>query len=650
MPYSNPHTSGPRLRPRLKWVWSGGRINARWRLGLFGFYERVHGFPDSGFAINVSRLLKGVLLLVVVGYVSGAGALTVWFSRRPYNQIGFIDVLVWPVRREEVARLRGQSWLAQGAAALRESRWPEGVFLLNRGLQVCPDAFEARVSLAEFHVVSGQRGRAVAVLAAAPAGLTPPKASLGPALALLEAGEDWELVLRFCELGLAAPRETSRWEERQSLLARKAAALIATGRAAEAIALAEIEGDAAGVDLKLQRALGLLAQARAEAASALLSEWSAGLPRELRPPFLRLLARAAREAGQFEKMEQALADLRALHPSQPEPLAYAVEQRVRAGRGGDAALADYLFRFGNKPANLLLVARPLANIPATDFVRQIVAAARERGQPLRPVQTSLAHSLLQDGEWQELSRLIEVLAPQFVGAEPEPDFWFQWISSLAAALVSPAQAPQDALVEFMRGGVVSLEARCHTLASLRRAGLHATATEVLASSRKFFPSSRSLQAEEVALQRALAAAPTPAQAALITLTPRMTEEPAEFFREVDAAIAAARWAAARELLQKLRVARLAPEWVGAQEGDILWREVRVAQGLQDSAALRLAAQLYINSEPRAKRVLELARELHGAGAREDAVLLAKTVLRRLPEQEEAMALLAEWQPRRGGAR
>src|SRR5438093_1184006 len=119
MPGLSPLSAGTQVRPRLKFIWGASKvINARWRLGLFGFYTRIHGYPRSGLAISLRGGLCWSLALSVAAYVGGAAAAAQWFKRNPYNRLGFVDVLTWPARRDHVARLRGEAWLAQGRAAM----------------------------------------------------------------------------------------------------------------------------------------------------------------------------------------------------------------------------------------------------------------------------------------------------------------------------------------------------------------------------------------------------------------------------------------------------------------------------------------------------------------------------------------------------
>ena len=70
------------------------------------------------------------------------------------------------------------------------------------------------------------------------------------------------------------------------------------------------------------------------------------------------------------------------------------------------------------------------------------------------------------------------------------------------------------------------------------------------------------------------------------------------------------------------------------------------QGLRDTPAFRLTARFYLNGTlERAAEVVKFARELQAAGAHDDALLLVKAVLEKLPDHPMARSLLAELQPR-----
>ncbi len=66
--------------PRIKFIWGAGRvIRGRWYLGLFGFYDRVEGEPDSGLAISLRGVLAWGAACGALAYVGAATALhSVW--------------------------------------------------------------------------------------------------------------------------------------------------------------------------------------------------------------------------------------------------------------------------------------------------------------------------------------------------------------------------------------------------------------------------------------------------------------------------------------------------------------------------------------------------------------------------------------------
>jgi tetratricopeptide (TPR) repeat protein len=642
-------SSGPRVFPRIKFIWgSANVIDARWRIGLFGFYSHAPGFPNSGLAISVRGLLIAMLIIGVAGYVGTAAAVSRWLARNPHNRIGFTDVLTWPVRRERVAELRGRAWLAQGKEALKAKRWAEGFFLLRKGIEICPDDYEARFALVEFHLATGQRRRAMELLVEAPRHGLPPTSWRERVLAITAAGEDWQTTLLFCTRCLTQLRDAPQLAERQTLLGAQLRALTALDRAAEALAFAETEGETASGPVKMQRVNALRALGRAGEAAKFLARWQVLAAVDIVPTIVQLRAQALRENGQIEEMDAALAELRALHPARPEPLAIAIEQRARAGRGGTAALDDFLFRFSGSSGDLALAANLLAEIPDVALLQRVVVAAAERGYPSWLFRTRLAEALLRQGNWIGFAREVAGLEAQFARGDPGVRLWFEWMQSLSAALTSPVPGVQQRLVTLLQTRPVTLDVHRLTVTALHRAGRHETARDVLAVSRRLYAESPTLRRLQTEVDASLAAAaPTPKP----TLPPAAAPAPAnwqEFFHQLDEALAAQSWPEADRLIGSVRRARTPPEWFAAHEAELMLREIRSAQGRRDTPAFRLATRFYVNGTPRRSAdVLTLARELHAAGAPDDAVLLVQAVLEKSPEHPMAKTLLAAWRPPAG---
>lgn len=658
-----PLSPGGRLFPRPKLVWGTHEAFAgHWRLGLFCSYERHPGFPGTGLALSGRGLVRWAGALGVVGYFAGAMALTYWFSQNPYSQVGLPDVLTWPVRREHMTRLRGRAWLAQGRDALKARRWGEGVFLLGRGLEVCPDDLDARLKLAQAYLVFGERQRGLAFLAEGPLHGQPSRLYLQEALQMAAGDEDWERVLTICERSLPRVTGMDVGSERQWLLGQKLQALIALDRAGEAVKAAEAEGDAAGAPVQQQRALALLALSRTGDALTFLNHWRESGTTEMQPVIIRLQARALREAGRMDDLEQALEELRRLHPSLAEPSAFGVTERVRAGRGAEAALADYVFRFGHTLENLMLLAQPLAQIPAAPLIERLVKAAAERGLPVRPLQVKLVDAWIRAGNWPAAARLVAELAPQFApnsaeassaaNGQPPPlveiqaRIWYEGIRRLSAAVSSPATGSQELVKQFVQLNRLSLDAVQFIATALRRAGREETAREVLAVAARTFPASPWVRAQQTSNESALAAAAGVAGPLDIPDKPAVgPKDWDEFRRSMELLQSAGQWTAARDFLRTMRFGRSPPAWVAAHEPELLWLDVRVAQAFHEVPALRAAVRAYLNGTAvRAADVLNFARDLHGRQEVADALLLVKAVLEKSPDHPMAAKYLKEWPP------
>lgn len=634
---------GPRKFPRLKFVWgTTGTIAAHWRFGLCGFYERVHGFPRSGFAVSVRGLLAWSAVGAVCAYLMFAGAATYWFRRNPYNTIQFTDVLTWPVRRTEVARLRAQAWLAQGRAAMKAGRWGEGTFFLRRGLEVVPDDFESCSILASFYVAVGDRKRGLTLIEEGVIHGMPAQTGIEAALAVAAAGEDWEIALRICDGALKKFQAAGKWTDSQWLLGRKLGILNRTGRSADALTLAEAAGNDAMFAVKIERANALVALGRAKEADALLSTWRQTANQNDHRLMLREQVAVRRQAGDHAGMDALLAELRALAPGRPEPLAWAVEQRARAKHQAAATLDDYIFRFGSTADNLMLVARPLATLPDFPLLRRVEDAARERGFDPRPIRMLEADARLSQGDTAGFIRLVEELQKSPAKVGPELSTWLEWSRLLAEAITSPHAGPADPLLKFIGARPLGLASHRETVTALQKAGKFTSARDVLVISRRLYPSSQALIDAQTSVDNALAAAAAAAPVAAVPEAVAVAADWKEFVTPVDAAMNAGQWEEARRLVRQLRQATPPPAWLPAHDTEVVWRELRIAHAVQDNLALQLATRAYVNgSLSRSNEILTLAREWQAAGSVNDATFVVRVVLEKSPEHALAKKQLQE---------
>lgn len=654
--FGDRNPGAPTQLPRLKFVWGAAKvIRADWRLGLFGFYERIEGDRRSGLAFSVRGILLWSLTLLTVGYFAAAAALTYWYQRLPYNRIGFVDVLTWPARREHVARLRGEAWLAQGKDALKAGRVGEAFWLLRRGLERCPDDFDARMTLAQLQLRSGQRAPALTLLAAGPLHGLPPRPWREQVLGIAAAGEDWATVLTICDRSLVHTTSAETHGQRQQLLGWKAAALVELGRPSEALALAEGEGEHAGTELKYQRARALLALDRARDAAGYLADARKSAPADALPALYQLEAIAQRDAGAHAAMEATLAEFRGRDPSRPEPLAVTIEHRARTGGDAAAALDEYIFRFGGSANNLLLAARGLAKVPSPPLLERLVAAAGERGYSLPPFHAQWIEGLLRADERTGFVDTVEQIAPHYARAAGPARIWFDWVQALAAALQSPLAGAQDRLTAVMSQHVLTVSTFSLTVRTLRLAERTSTARTVMSAARRLYPESPSLRSEEEELAKlprpiAAAVAPPVAPPADGTSERAPAAEPSgasasweQFRAELDELITAGRWTDAQQAVRRIRSQRPAPAWLDRQRPDLTWFDLQIARGVGDPLALRNAARAVVDgSTNRTNQVLALAREWHEAGARTEAILLLRAVLDRSPGNPLAERLFSEW--------
>jgi tetratricopeptide (TPR) repeat protein len=643
-----PLSTGPRQRPRLKFIWGAHTaIMAEWRLGLFGFYAHSPGFPRSGLAISVRGLLGWLLTLGILSYVGAAFVLTRVLQHDAYNQIGFSDVLSWPVQRSHVAQLRAKGWLVRGKAAFQKGQWSDAVLYLRRGLALVPEDQEARLALCQFYVMAGRRAKALELMreGLAPPLPLPPRRAVEVVLEMAFDGEDWTSALDICDRLLPRLNAPEQWGYGQWLLSRKLEVLIATQRSGEALALAEAEGESADVLVKLSWARALAQANRADEAIAAVRRWRANAPAGQELILLRLEAILLREAGRWDEMDRALALLREKHPTSAPALAWIVEERARAGRGADAALDDFLLRAGATAQNFTLVSQPLARIPDVALLQRLIDAARERGLPLRTFQGQLAEAYLRAGDCVAFARTLTALAPQLT-TRAERD-WRDWLRALSDSL-SPTNAisPQPIAV-YMQSRLMSLEAYQLTIVALRRSGRDETARDVIELGRRLYSESPSLAAQQAEVTAVLAARSVPAPAALPpakaeVALPATAEE---FLRQVDTEIAAGHWDEAAALLRGARTLRSPPSWLATRDTDLLRREIQIAHGQHSDPALRLATRLYLNGDAaRADDVLALAREWRAAGSGDEALRLVGWVVERNPDLTTARSLQQEWQP------
>ena len=627
---------------RIKFIWGASKvIAARWRFGLWGFYERKEGHVDSGLAISVRGILVLCLLLTVTAYVGGATAIYLWLDRREHNYVTYTDVLLLPLRTEEVREKRGQAYLDAGIEAMKQQRWSEGEMKLRLGLARYPQALKARLALAEFYFYIQQNERALKVLAEGMEATTsyPGRRYLTNYLTIAGQGQDHGAILDACARYLDDPAIELSDKEREWLLQQKLSALIADGQATEALTILDTSPDS--VVFNEQRVLVLIELGRIKEAADYLTQWrqEAGGTAQI----IRLQVRVERELGHVAPMNEYLAELRRLNPTDPRNQAYAVVQQKLAGADAQAkaSLEDYFFRFGGFATNTLLIAQPLAEIGAVDMVQVCVDRATEQGYDLRPYLLLLAQAQLKNGEWKDARATSQRLSAMSTKGRSARELDAAELTGILADIAAePIEAPQVALLKYIESRRLVFQTYRLITDTLVRAQRYEAALEVIARAERLYPKNRALDDFKAKASAVLAERQAQQVKPEVNLAvPVFVEE--TFFNRVDEAIAAKQWTEAATMIRDVQQAR--PTWLKSREADVLGRQMRVARGSQSLLEMSLAARMMLDGTlARSQLVVDYASELRNQGDTEPAVLLLREVLRKMPTHALARRLLDEW--------
>ena len=591
-------------------------------------------------AVSLRGLLLWGLALTVSGYFSGAGAIYLYLDRKPYNFVTYAD-LVLPTHWSRVSGLRGQAMIAEGMDDWRRQNRAGALQLLGPGLSRYPQAWKARLVVAQCYLDMNHRRQALVLLREGLRLGYPGRDYLAGLCGLAAQGEDYELWLETCDTALAQlAGRPALAADRRWVVQQKLSALIAADRGDEAVRLAEAEGEQQGSVMNEFKVLGLLKAGKSGDAVDLLAQWrtAAGGTEQI----LRLQVRAFREAGQPAAMDRALADLRQLDPAAPPPYVYAVVQQILAGRRPEAerALAEFLRRFSSQLADLVKLAEPLAEIGEEPMLLDLLALARSEGLELLPLQRSLVVVRVHRGDWAGAGSVLAEMKPAIKPADASGQFWCGWMSLIVAAATDPADGTQSRLVSFVREHRLPLSLYRDTLAALRRAGRPATAREIDTYALGAYPDNSYLLTLRNELDRELAAAapaPGPAKA------PAVAGSETGFFAGLDRLVRAADYPAALQQIRDLRAAR--PDWLDAHEDELQQQEILLNGRLGNVLELQSAVRFFLTGDQkRSQKAVELAQQLRTAGRKDESVLLLKEVLRKVPGFPPAQRQLNLWVP------
>jgi len=627
---------------KLKFIWgASGKVIARWKLGLWGFYERKQGYPDSGLVISVRGLLLVALLLAALAYAGVATGVYYWLDRKEHNHVTFTDVLLLPMRWDEVQAKRGQAYLDEGMDDLKEQRWSQGLMKLRIGLARYPQAMKPRLTLAQFYFYSQRHELALEVLEE---GMDandkyPGRDYLNSYMMLALRGEDYESMIAVCDRYLQAkdrlPEEEGSW-----LLQQKLIALLQAKRAAEALALLEDAPD--NPIFNEQRVLIMLEMGENDRAVAYLQDWAekSGETEQT----IRLQVRAYREVRNLEAMNERLSALRKLTPADPRALAYAVVQQYLADdkeSAGDS-LEEFFFRFSGFEANMTMMAAPLAEIGAVDLLEQCLIRSEEQGYQMYPLLFYQAQAQLKASDWSgalaTTERLSKMRNPDKKDTTTAANV--QMMTYLAQIAINPAEGLQVQLLQFIEERPYPFKSFRVLAETLFRAQRYDAVLEVIARANQKYPENHGLDSLKNEATEAIAAIAA-AQPEQVVSQERPVFVEKTFFTHLDSLMIAKEWGEAAEWVRKMQQAR--PSWMKTREAEILMKQIAIAHEARDVLEMTLAARMVLDgSLARSQLVVDYAVKLDGLGEREDAVRLMKEVSRSSPDHALSRRYLKEW--------
>ena len=460
--------------------------------------ERVVGRQDRKRTYRLrfhwGRIVATLAVLTVVGWVSVAGALTLYFREvRDYREASFGKMMLLPFRLEDHRREMGAFFVGQGLDSAEEGDFRAAFHELRIGLARAPAQPEARRLLAEIYALGLRDNRlALEVLQGGleyrdenPAFLAADY--LRPVFQLLANEHADEERLALAE----QLREEVGNEATATFLATEAVrAEIALGRYREA--LRHLRQDALADTLSGRLALAEMYERRGQPDRALTILLQAAERYPGREDLGQALLRASRATGRWDDLHDYARYQQIFFPEQVGPRV--MELHALEGRGeGERAMAraaTLLAERGDEAAVQIALLRFAADSRRSELADRVVARAEALGEVPAAHTLLRALSRIRAGEYASALRLLEEIGDEEAGEVPYRTPDPSRLSALEAVALSGSgetEAARAALNRFY-GQPSTPPALFLTLATLlAEAGSDALAYEVLEEGADRFP-------------------------------------------------------------------------------------------------------------------------------------------------------------------
>ncbi|TAG33285.1 MAG: hypothetical protein EAZ36_00910 [Verrucomicrobia bacterium] len=632
---------------KLQWGTALQR-EAEWRFGLFGIQERKSGGRSYGLIVSLRGVMLWGLAVALAGYFAAAGYVWWRLAQRPYNFVSYGDLILYPIRKEKVERLRGQAAIEEGFEEVKKGNLFAGIMLIRLGLEKAPRDLRARLEVAQFFLDMRQRLRGRDTLLKGLDFGYPGRTYLDSAVNVARAGEDHEMIIDLCRRALDLHTAGVHPEgDRVWMIETLIRALLAEEQSDEALSfLAQHTSALTPASASELRINALLQAKRGDEAIAVAEAWREVARRDDQLLVRRLQARAYQEAGRVDDMIRVLRELFVLDPADPELRVFAMVQYLASGMESEVQvmLDDYLFRFGGDPDNLLSLAEALAaSSRRLEFERVETELNRQGIRDIRLLFAKI-ELLVAERNWTEAGAQLEfirsVLPPELRARATLLDF----LNVLFSAAATPVEGEQATLLDYVAVRQFPMSLYRHAIKVLRSSERDRTAHGIARLASLLYPENRYLIQTMADIEPQLRAAREADAASRVTRElPPMFATAEAFHEELARVVETSGVEAALSLFRELRAIR--PPWFEADNERLDRREMELRAELSDPVLLQASVRLYINSDQmRIDQVVELAKRLYAADRALDARIALDEILRRVPNEPTAAALRLEWFP------
>ncbi|MBX3751518.1 MAG: hypothetical protein KF897_15675 [Opitutaceae bacterium] len=473
-----------RLLPHFRFIWGGKEtIRGNWFLGLIGFHTK--GYPRE---LWVYFSVRGFLLWstgsAVAAYFVGAAALTWFFSRNPYNQISYAD-LVLPTRWSELRAKRGQAQIEEGLDKLKAKQYGPAFMLLNHGLARKPDNIAARLVVGEMFTSFGYLSRAMQIYRAGLPYAGDQPRFLNAAFKLAEYMEDYALLLDLVtEAEKVVPPELNLL--RRQLQEKRLLAYEKLGRYDEILAL-HAATPAPTMRLQIARLRALSATGRGPEA---IAELEANPERFglLRVPH-ELMLELAKANGRSDLCLRAVDTLVAMEPMRHRFHVLKIAYLAEIGAEHEAMdLVDGFFlRFGGDPVAAAVLLKALEGHPSRALVEKVWASCQTFGLAGPAAHISYVQNLIKLGALSEARREFGLAVSKIQQSRFADNGWVEGTSLLLDNLTMDSPSTRNLLQNYASTRPLGPEAYRTLVGTLYRSEQYGAAREIALIGRNRYP-------------------------------------------------------------------------------------------------------------------------------------------------------------------